>query len=113
MLSLEMELIPQTPLSQPAEILELALSSGLEEVQDSPHPNVDDGFGGSAALVGARLLRIIGKLEGHGIRVKVPFGSNDWRGTNPFQELHLFETFSDYKLTVDILKQIGLLLPIR
>ena len=107
MLSLEMNLIPQSPRSQPAEILENAFLYGPEDVsEDLVRWNIGDRSEGSAALIGRILLRTVSVLEGHGIRVCVPFGSSDWRETNPLYDINSFETFSDYELTEDILRLV-------
>jgi hypothetical protein len=106
MLSLEMGLIPQSPLGQPEDILERAINFG--EVNGNPferRENIDDLSLGMEAWARSRLFALIRRLEDHNIDLRVRFSSEDWQGSLAGNNLQ-FRTSADYELTPEILRLI-------
>lgn len=110
MLATELNLIPHTTNSPHMSLLEMGIQYGTEE-SDDVSVNLDDASNMAKDVLVHRIWRIIHQLEQHGVRIKVPFATEDWRQRRSTREM-LEETISysskaDYDITIDILRLIG------
>ena len=97
MLSLEMGLISHGPISSPMKMLERAIIyGGVDQGTTVDHSNP------IGELLRHRIFVTVLTLMEHGVRIRVQFGSDDWRGMS-FQELYSFGTHGDYDITLEVL----------
>jgi len=105
MLSLELGLIPPQPISIASEMLEHAIEDGMGDL--SPILDYGEPINKMAKVKLDQALYVaIRQLEEHGIRIRVHFSSEDWRGGSFWGNFSSFSTSADYEITFDILRLI-------